>query len=201
MARRAKVRVVLIGCERKLSDALQKRLPANDYKVRAISGTRNAIASARNARPHIALLGLPRPGWDGAAPVEALRAADRDVSVIALTKRPSVAAAVDAMKAEAYDYLPKPFKVERVLEVIDKAARERGLVRDPEEQFNAILGERIRGARQGLSLTLREIANQSGVTVSLVSQIELGVSTPSLWTLRKLANAIEVKLSRLLDGL
>ena len=201
MARRAKVRVVLVGCEQKLSDALHERLPANDYKVRAISGTRNAIASARKARPHIALLGLPLPGWDGAAPVEALRAADRDVSVIALTKKPSVQAAVDAMKAEAYDYILKPFKVERVLEVIDRAARTRGLVRDPEEQFNAILGERIRGARQGLGLTLREIANPSGVTVSLVSQIELGVSTPSLWTLRKIANAIEVKLSRLLEGL
>ena len=106
VARRAKVRVVLIGCEQKLSDALQERLPTNDYKVKAISGTRNAIASARNARPHIALLGLPLPGWEGAAPVEALRAADRDVSVIALMEKPSVEAAVDAMKAEAYDLIP-----------------------------------------------------------------------------------------------
>ena len=59
------------------------------------------------------------------AHILSMRAADRDVSVIALTKKPSVEAAVDTMKAEAYDYLSKPFKLERVLEIIDKAARER----------------------------------------------------------------------------
>jgi transcriptional regulator with XRE-family HTH domain len=54
------------------------------------------------------------------------------------------------------------------------------------------LGARIRQARAGRELSLAELADLAGVSKSLISQIERGVATPSIDTIRKLASALHV---------
>lgn len=54
------------------------------------------------------------------------------------------------------------------------------------------LGARIKTARARRRLSVAEVASRAGVSKSLVSQVERGVATPSLETVRKLASALEV---------
>lgn len=59
------------------------------------------------------------------------------------------------------------------------------------------LGARLRELRTGRELTLEALATTVGVSRSLVSAIELGRSSPSLTTLRKIAAGLEVPMAAL----
>lgn len=62
------------------------------------------------------------------------------------------------------------------------------------------LGTFIRARRQELGLTLRQVAERSGLSFSLISQIELGQKpNPTYNTVKALARALEIEPSQLLE--
>ena len=77
---------------------------------------------------------------------------------------------------------------------------ERGLLMDAEMRVKRLVGARIRTARKKRSMTLRQLAHKTVLSVSLLSQIELGKSSASISTLHKIAAALGVTLAYLLDG-
>jgi transcriptional regulator with XRE-family HTH domain len=56
------------------------------------------------------------------------------------------------------------------------------------------LGHRIRARRRGLRLSLRELATRVGLTASFLSQIERDLASPSIESLRKISDALEVPI-------
>jgi transcriptional regulator with XRE-family HTH domain len=56
------------------------------------------------------------------------------------------------------------------------------------------LGNRIRVRRKELSFSLRELASKTGLTASFLSQIERNLTNPSLESLRKISDALEVPI-------
>ena len=77
---------------------------------------------------------------------------------------------------------------------------ERGPLMDAEMRVNRLVGARIRTLRKKRSMTLRQLANTTVRSVSLLSQIEVGNSSASISTLHKIAAALRVPLAYLLDG-
>ena len=71
---------------------------------------------------------------------------------------------------------------------------------DAEMRVNQLVGGRIRTIRKERAMTLRQLSNKTVVSVSLLSQIELWKSSPSISSLRKIAAALGVPLSYLFDG-
>lgn len=57
------------------------------------------------------------------------------------------------------------------------------------------LGQRLRQSRRQRHLSIRDLAQKTGLSVGMVSQIERGLSTPSLRSLRLLANTLDVPIS------
>jgi transcriptional regulator with XRE-family HTH domain len=64
------------------------------------------------------------------------------------------------------------------------------------------LGQRIRSVRIERGLSLREVGNAAGVSESFVSQVERGLASPSVLSLRRIAQALDVETAELLvaDG-
>jgi len=62
------------------------------------------------------------------------------------------------------------------------------------------LGPRLRLAREERQLSVRELARRIGCSASLISQIERGVSVPSVGVLYSLATELESSLDHLLFG-
>lgn len=60
------------------------------------------------------------------------------------------------------------------------------------------LGERLRTRRQQLRLTLKEVALGSGLSVGFISQIERGITSPSLSSLVSVARVLRMEVSELL---
>lgn len=58
------------------------------------------------------------------------------------------------------------------------------------------IGTRIKAARKGCKLSLKETAALTGVSVSYLSDLERGRTEPSLKTLRKLHGLLDINLSQ-----
>lgn len=61
------------------------------------------------------------------------------------------------------------------------------------------LGDRLRARRRALGLTLKEVADGAGLSVGFISQIERGITTPSLSSLANVARVLKVHLSEFLS--
>jgi len=62
------------------------------------------------------------------------------------------------------------------------------------------LGRRIRTLRLERGLTLQAVAGSAGVSQSLISQVERGLASPSISTLRRIAGALDVPIAALFLG-
>lgn len=62
------------------------------------------------------------------------------------------------------------------------------------------LGQRVKSLREQNNLTQKELAKSAGITRNYISSIETGRYSPSLETLQKIANALEVTVLNILDN-
>ncbi len=60
------------------------------------------------------------------------------------------------------------------------------------------LGARIRALREAMELSLRELAERSGVSAPMLSQVERGETNPTLQVATRIAAGLELRLSQLL---
>ena len=58
----------------------------------------------------------------------------------------------------------------------------------------AVIGTRIRNMRGERAMSLRDLAERSGLTPSFLSQVERGLTEPSLTSLRKIAEGLDVPI-------
>jgi transcriptional regulator with XRE-family HTH domain len=61
-----------------------------------------------------------------------------------------------------------------------------------------LLGPRIRALREAMSLSLRDLAERSGVSAPMLSQVERGETSPTLQVASRIATGLELRLSQLL---
>jgi DNA-binding NtrC family response regulator len=201
MAQRMKLRILVVDDDEDICAYLKEFLTREGYRVTTLNRSADALPEIKEGKHQIVLLDVRMPETDGVQLLQQIRAIDSDVCVIVMTAYPSVETAVDTMKANAFDYLRKPFDVTQLRAVIQRAIREKGLMVDAEERVNQLIGAKVRQLRRDRSLTLKQLANKTTLSVSLISQIELGKSAASVSTLRKLAAALGVTMSQLFEGI
>ena len=60
------------------------------------------------------------------------------------------------------------------------------------------IGPRVRALREGMDLSLRDLAERSGVSAPMLSQVERGETSPTLSVAGRIAAGLELTLSQLL---
>ena len=200
MGQRLRLRVLVIDDEPEVCAYLRDFLTHEGFRVHTVSDPLKALPEVKEGRYQLVLLDLRMPGIDGLELLHQIRAFDSDLCVIVMTGYPTVESAVGTLKAQAFDYLTKPFDPDQLRAVLAHAIREKGLLVDEEERINQVLGAKLRGLRKGRDLTLKQLANKTALSVSLISQIELGKSAASISTLRKLAAALGVPMASLFEN-
>jgi transcriptional regulator with XRE-family HTH domain len=68
------------------------------------------------------------------------------------------------------------------------------MVRRQEEEMHRVVGREIRRLRKAHKRTLAQMARRTGLSVSLLSQIERAECSASVATLLKVARALDVRL-------
>jgi XRE family transcriptional regulator, regulator of sulfur utilization len=80
-----------------------------------------------------------------------------------------------------------------------KLREARSLSDVPWEVFDsAVIGARVRALREASSLSLRDLAERSGVSAPMLSQVERGETSPTLTVAARIAGGLDLRLSQLL---
>ncbi|MDH3199691.1 MAG: response regulator [Myxococcales bacterium] len=191
------VKVLVVDDDPAILEFMETFLTKDGFEVTTIAEPRDAPDEVKDGGYHLVVLDLMMPGLGGVEVLEQIRKVDSDVAVVIFTGYPSLDTAVQSMKLDAVDYLKKPFNPDEFREVLDRVMRKKGLLRTPEENLHRVIGETIRGLRKDRSLTLKQMARRTGLSVSLLSQIERAESSASISSLYKIATALDVRIQDL----
>jgi DNA-binding NtrC family response regulator len=193
----APVRVLVVDDDKAICEYMETFLTKDGFDVKTLSDPSEAPDEVKNGGYHLVVLDLMMPKMDGLAVLERIRKVDNDVAVVIFTGYPSLDTAVQSMKMDAVDYLKKPFNPEEFRVVVDRVMRKKGLLRSPEENLHRVIGETVRNLRKDANLTLKQMARRTGLSVSLLSQIERAESSASISSLYKIASALDVRIQDL----
>jgi DNA-binding NtrC family response regulator len=119
---------------------------------------------------------LAMPGMDGLELLHGIRERDEALPVVLLTAHGSERVAVRAMKAGAYEYVSKPFDVDEMALVLERAAEARAL-RTQSRRLRAeqAIGRRIVGASAPMRRLLDAVGRVAGKDVTVLVRGETGV--------------------------
>jgi DNA-binding NtrC family response regulator len=193
----APMRVLVVDDDREICEFMETFLSKDGVEVKTVSDPETASEEVKVGGYHLVVLDLMMPKLDGVEVLSRIRKVDSDVAVVIFTGYPSLDTAVQSMKLDAVDYLKKPFDPEEFREVVNRVMRKKGLLRSPEENLHRVIGETVRNLRKEANLTLKQMARRTGLSVSLLSQIERAESSASISSLYKIAVALDVKIQDL----
>jgi two-component system response regulator AtoC len=112
--------ILVVDDEKLIRWSLVERFTAEGYRV--VEAENGAEALQRFADGvDLVLLDYRLPDADGLSLLKKMKAADRDVLVILLTAYSTVDTAVEAMKQGAYHYANKPFNLDELALIVEKA--------------------------------------------------------------------------------
>jgi len=120
-------RILVAEDDRAIRFSLVCSLKAEGYDVLEAGDGDEALASVDRDHPDAVLLDLKMPGRDGLAVLTTLGPRLADLPVVVITAYGGSAAAIEAMRRGAYDYLTKPFDLDEVHLTLERALRQRAL--------------------------------------------------------------------------
>jgi len=136
------VSILVVEDDAAMRDLLTEELSDAGYTVQAASGASIGLELARAGRFDLIITDLRMPEMDGFDLIRGVRALPEPPHVVMITAFGSIETAIRAVKLGAYDYITKPFEIEELLLVADKALGERALrtkvarlQREVEERF------------------------------------------------------------------
>jgi DNA-binding NtrC family response regulator len=191
------VRILIIDDDPAICEYMQTLLEKDGFIVKTLSDPTLAENEVRQGEYHVIILDLMMPKMDGIEVLRRIRAIDTDIAVVIFTAHPNLDTAVASMKLDAVDYIKKPFNVDEFREVLSRVMKKKGLARTPEEQLHRIIGDTIRTIRKDKELTLKQMSRRTGLSISLLSQIERAESSPSISSLYKIAVALDTRIQEL----
>jgi DNA-binding NtrC family response regulator len=136
-----KARILIVDDEADIRETLGDRLEAEGYAVMAAGDGAEGLERIRREAPEVVLLDLNMPVMDGMEVLSRIKAEGLDPTVVMITAYGTIERAVQAMKAGAYDFIPKPFDPDHIRVVVAKAVERERLRHD-----NAFFREQTRGA-------------------------------------------------------
>ena len=126
----AKGRILVVDDERSMQEFLEIFLRREGYEVETVGEVASALVQLENGDFDLVISDLNMPGASGLDLLRSAAEISPDTVVIMITAFASADSAIAAMKEGAYDYVTKPFKVDEIRLVIEKALEKKLLARD-----------------------------------------------------------------------
>ena len=173
--------VLVVDDEQLIRWSLTSRLTDAGYRVLEAETGAQALVRCRDDGVDLVLLDYRLPDADGVSVLKKIKDAEPDTLVIMLTAHSSVDTAVEAMKHGAYHFASKPFDVEAIVLLVEKALETTRLRREVKalraSQAQPYSLDRIVGqstAVVGMRALLQKIAASPASTVLLTGESGTG---------------------------
>lgn len=164
-------KILIVDDEVSVRDSL-RMIFKKDYQVIMAGSAGEAIIKVKSEEPDLIFLDIIMPGKDGMQALKEIRGMHPQIPVIMLTATKTLKTAVEAMKLGAYDYITKPFDVEELKLIAQKALESRDLRRENrrlqgevEERyhFDNIIGKSKE--MRDIYATIRQIAEKNSTVL------------------------------------
>ncbi len=162
----------IVDDDRSIRWVLEKALAKQDLPCRAFASGKEVLSELERDQPQVLVSDVRMAGLDG---IELLRAVKRKhpaLPVIIMTAYADLDSAVSAFQSGAFEYLPKPFDVDRAVELIRRAVDES--VRESGEEETATAVPEILGQAPAMQEVFRAIGRLSQSTVTVLITGESG---------------------------
>ncbi len=114
-------RILVVDDKASMRKMLSGALAAQGHDVRAVGGGGEALLAFKRQPVDLVLTDLRMPGLDGLELTQELRKRSPETAVIVMTAFGSVDTAVEAMRRGAVNFLTKPFSLDTLKVMVDKA--------------------------------------------------------------------------------
>jgi len=125
-----KKRILIVDDEESIRRSLSGVLSDEGYTVFSAANGTEALELVETERPHLILLDIWMPQFDGIEVLKKLKEDFPEVAVVMISGHGNIETAVKATKLGAYDFIEKPLSIEKVVIIIDHALRERHLEKE-----------------------------------------------------------------------
>lgn len=171
----------IIDDEQAICYALRANLEDQRYRVEVFSSAEPALKSLKKHQPDLILLDVRLPGASGLEVLEILKADHPQIPVILMTAFGDLQTAVQAVQAEAFEYLTKPFDLETVLQAVRRALAQRQLRANTKDLGQSLWAggepqqpELILGKSAAMQNVYKQIARAASMDSTLLIQGEEG---------------------------
>jgi DNA-binding NtrC family response regulator len=151
------VDLLIVDDDPDFRESLARRFVRRGFKVQEATHGEQALQLASLRQFDVILLDMMMPGLSGIQVLEQLKLTNSESEVIMLTGQGTIETAVQAMKLGAYDFLTKPFPLNEI-EVLIEKAYERQQLRKENEQLKEVL-QRVQAESEmiGQSSAMQEV--------------------------------------------
>lgn len=153
---------------------LEKALAREHLATRSFSNVRDALAALDSAVPQVLVSDIRMPGESGLELLQIVKARYPGLPVIVMTAFSDLDSAVAAFQGGAFEYLAKPFDLDKAVELIRRALEES--LRESGDEQTAVENPEILGQAAAMQDVFRAIGrlSQSNVTVLITGESGTG---------------------------
>jgi Nif-specific regulatory protein len=123
-------RILVMDDEARERRRIEEYLVQKGYDVLAVAHVDDAVDAIRRDRYDVFLTDCNIPGVDALRTSDEARKINPDLAVIIMTAFGTIETAVKAIKAGAYDYLPKPIDLDQLVVLINRISERQNLIRE-----------------------------------------------------------------------
>ena len=129
---RADISILAVDDDVNMLAMLEKFLKRAGYTIETTSDSVKAMSLVEDKIYDIVITDIQMPRATGMDLLKRVKDLQKDTMVVMITAFGSVDSAVNAMKAGAYDYVSKPFNIDEILALLERATQQRMLQREVE---------------------------------------------------------------------
>ncbi|WP_117234891.1 sigma-54-dependent transcriptional regulator [Vibrio maerlii] len=160
--------VIFIDDENDIRIAIEQSFELEDISANFYASAEDALLAIKaDGLPKVVITDICLPGLNGENVLSSILNQDADIPVILITGHGDISMAVKALRNGAYDFIEKPFPIERLIDTTRRALEKRELMLENQAlkkdlKASQVLGPRIIGETttiQNLRSTINHIAD------------------------------------------
>jgi two-component system response regulator AtoC len=127
-------KILVVDDEANILHFLSRALEKKGYDVHPAANGADAMERVRKIRPDLVIADIQLPDTNGVDLLRGIKSEDPEINVVLITAHASLDTAISAIRGGASDYLVKPFKVEELCSVVQRAMSSKRLVLNGERK-------------------------------------------------------------------